>query len=315
MVRRRRIWDVPTARRGRPPRPVAAAAVRATATTLRLGAGAMRGTRARAAAVKARGDASEDDDAVTTDAHSRSRDDDEDEEGEGEGEESSSESFDDDEFVRDEDEVDDEDESRDEHEDDSEEDEEDEALARPVSNAMLGMSRAFQSLIGDDKGEDETTAMLPKSRKQRADELEAKAEEKERRANKRAKIEVKHRGHVKPQPRGRDVASDMLERRLHNTATKGVVRLFKAVGKAQQDAEKAKTMRRKDSLISKAKFLEELRGDKKSKGDDDEKTTSKASFLHDDFMLDAGSKMKDWDREQSAAAKDLEYDEEEDDVF
>ena len=37
----------------------------------------------------------------------------------------------------------------------------------------------------------------------------------------------------------------MLERRLHNTATKGVVRLFKAVCKAQEDAEKAKTMRKR----------------------------------------------------------------------
>jgi len=268
----------------------------------------MRGTRARAAAAKEREDASEDDDDATSESRSRSRDDDEDEE------ESSSESFDDDEFVQDEDETEDEDESRDEDEDDSEE-EEDEALARPVSNAMLGMSRAFQSLVGDDEDEDETTTMLPKSRKQRADELEAKAEEKERRAIKRAKLEVKQRGHVKPQPRGRDVESDMLERRLHNTATKGVVRLFKAVGKAQQDAEKAKTMRRKDALISKAKFLEELRGEKKSKDDADEKTTSKASFLHSDFMLDAGKKMKDWDREQSAAPKDLEYDEDEDDVF
>lgn len=273
-----------------------------------VGALAMRGTRARAAAAKEREDASEDDDDATSESRSRSRDDDEDEE------ESSSESFDDDEFVQDEDETEDEDESRDEDEDDSEE-EEDEALARPVSNAMLGMSRAFQSLVGDDEDEDETTTMLPKSRKQRADELEAKAEEKERRAIKRAKLEVKQRGHVKPQPRGRDVESDMLERRLHNTATKGVVRLFKAVGKAQQDAEKAKTMRRKDALISKAKFLEELRGEKKSKDDADEKTTSKASFLHSDFMLDAGKKMKDWDREQSAAPKDLEYDEDEDDVF
>ena len=128
------------------------------------------------------------------------------------------------------------------------EEEEDEALARPVSNAMLGMSRAFQSLVGDDEDEDETTAMLPKSRKQRADELEAKAEEKERRAIKRAKLEVKQRGHVKPQPRGRDVESDMLERRLHNTATKGVVRLFKAVGKAQQDAEKAKNNAKKGCI-------------------------------------------------------------------
>jgi len=178
-----------------------------------------------------------------------------------------------------------------------------------VSNQMVGMSRAFQSLVGD--GE-EATEMLPKSRKQLVDGLEAKAEEKERRANKRAKLELKHRGHVKPQPRGQNIESDMLERRLHNTATKGVVRLFKAVCKAQEDAEKAKTMRRKDALISKSKFLEELRGSTKSTAA--EETTNKASFLRDDFML-GGNKMKDWEKEQEVAPRDLEYEEGDDDVF
>ena len=132
---------------------------------------------------------------------------------------SSDEGFDDDAFVVDEEES----EEEDDEEEDDEESEEEDALERPVSNQMVGMSRAFQSLVGD--GE-EATEMLPKSRKQLVDGLEAKAEEKERRANKRAKLELKHRGHVKPQPRGQNIESDMLERRLHNTATKGVVRLF-----------------------------------------------------------------------------------------
>ena len=212
--------------------------------------------------------------------------------GEASGSASSSEGFDDDAFVVDE-----------------EESEEEDALERPPSNQMMGMSRAFQSLVGD--GE-EATEMLPKSRKQLVDGLEARVEEKERRANKRAKIELKHRGHVKPQPRGQNIESDMLERRLHNTATKGVVRLFKAVCKAQEDAEKAKTMRRKDALISKSKFLEELRGSTKST--DAEETTNKASFLRDDFML-GGNKMKDWEKEQEVAPRDLEYEEGDDDVF
>lgn len=218
---------------------------------------------------------------------------------------SSDEGFDDDAFVVDEEES----EEEDDEEEDDEESEEEDALERPVSNQMVGMSRAFQSLVGD--GE-EATEMLPKSRKQLVDGLEAKAEEKERRANKRAKLELKHRGHVKPQPRGQNIESDMLERRLHNTATKGVVRLFKAVCKAQEDAEKAKTMRRKDALISKSKFLEELRGSTKSTAA--EETTNKASFLRDNFML-GGNKMKDWEKEQEVAPRDLEYEEGDDDVF
>lgn len=218
---------------------------------------------------------------------------------------SSDEGFDDDAFIVDEEES----EEEDDEEEDDEESEEEDALERPVSNQMVGMSRAFQSLVGD--GE-EATEMLPKSRKQLVDGLEAKAEEKERRANKRAKLELKHRGHVKPQPRGQNIESDMLERRLHNTATKGVVRLFKAVCKAQEDAEKAKTMRRKDALISKSKFLEELRGSTKSTAA--EETTNKASFLRDDFML-GGNKMKDWEKEQEIAPRDLEYEEGDDDVF
>ena len=224
---------------------------------------------------------------------------------------SSSEGFDDDAFVVDEEESEEEEEEEDDskEEEEEEESEEEDALERPASNQMMGMSRAFQSLVGD--GE-EATEMLPKSRKQLVDGLEARVEEKERRANKRAKIELKHRGHVKPQPRGQNIESDMLERRLHNTATKGVVRLFKAVCKAQEDAEKAKTMRRKDALISKSKFLEELRGSTKST--DAEETTNKASFLRDDFML-GGNKMKDWEKEQEVAPRDLEYEEGDDDVF
>ena len=230
--------------------------------------------------------------------------------GEASGSASSSEGFDDDAFVVDEEESEEEDEDEDDSEEEEEEEsEEEDALERPPSNQMMGMSRAFQSLVGD--GE-EATEMLPKSRKQLVDGLEARVEEKERRANKRAKIELKHRGHVKPQPRGQNIESDMLERRLHNTATKGVVRLFKAVCKAQEDAEKAKTMRRKDVLISKSKFLEELRGSTKST--DAEETTNKASFLRDDFML-GGNKMKDWEKEQEVAPRDLEYEEGDDDVF
>ena len=47
---------------------------------------------------------------------------------------------------------------------------------------------------------------------------------------------------------------------------------------------------------------------------DAEETTNKASFLRDDFML-GGNKMKDWEKEQEVAPRDLEYEEGDDDVF
>ena len=256
-------------------------------------------------------------------------DDDGEDEEEEEDSASESEGFDDDEFVVDEDDDgaedaddddddDDDDDSVEDGEDDDEESDE-ETLARPVSSHVMGMSRAFQTLVGNKESSTAAAAeMLPKSKKQRQDEAEAKAEEKERRRIKRAKVELKFRGHVVPQPRGRDLESDTLERRLHHTATKGVVRLFNAVGKAQRDAEKAKTMRRKDALISKTKFLEELRGDK-AKTKKDEKTeadsgATKASFLQDDFMLGRG-KLKDWEKETIAAPQEVEYDDDDEDVF
>jgi len=253
--------------------------------------------------------------------------DDDGEEDEDDGENDEDE-FDDDEFIMDEDDEEEEEEEEDEDEqddsdnsdEDEEDDEEEEPIARPVSTHVMGMSRAFQTLISDKvKVAAPSAEILPKSSKQRQDEAKAKVEEKNRRRAKKAKIEIKFRGHVVPQPRGRDLESDTLERRLHHTATKGVVRLFDAVGKAQNDAAKAKTMRRKDALISKAKFLDELRGDKKKSVKDDNKQTDvvptkKASFLQDDFMLGRG-KLKDWEKETAAATQEVEYDDADEDVF
>jgi len=279
-------------------------------------------------------DDDEDDEDEDDEDQGEDNDEDDDEELDDDGEEdeddgeNDEDEFDDDEFIMDEDDEEEEEEEEDEDEqddsdnsdEDEEDDEEEEPIARPVSTHVMGMSRAFQTLISDKgKGAAPSAEILPKSSKQRQDEAKAKVEEKNRRRAKKAKIEIKFRGHVVPQPRGRDLESDTLERRLHHTATKGVVRLFDAVGKAQNDAAKAKTMRRKDALISKAKFLDELRGDKKKSVKDDNKQTDvvptkKASFLQDDFMLGRG-KLKDWEKETAAATQEVEYDDADEDVF
>jgi hypothetical protein len=52
-------------------------------------------------------------------------------------------------------------------------------------------------------------------------------------------MELRERGHVVPARGVLDVAVDQGEKRLLSTATKGVVRLFNAVSKAQRDASDA----------------------------------------------------------------------------
>ena len=54
------------------------------------------------------------------------------------------------------------------------------------------------------------------------------------RAAKRLRQEMKQRGHVVPSRRGEDPEADAREKALQRVATRGVVRLFNAVTKAQR---------------------------------------------------------------------------------
>jgi len=92
-------------------------------------------------------------------------------------------------------------------------------------------------VVGDakkDEGE-----VLPKTKKQRRVEMEQKREKKARAQDKRRRMELRERGHVVPARGVLDVTVDQGEKRLLSTATKGVVRLFNAVSKAQRDASDA----------------------------------------------------------------------------
>jgi len=95
---------------------------------------------------------------------------------------------------------------------------------------------------------------------------------------------------------------------------RGVVRLFNAVSKAQQQQRDAQVLGKHKIQQSKADFFQELRGDASGASNMNDKvgklmakaTGAKAeaeapgwSVLRDDFDLQGGgTKMKDWDREQ-----------------
>lgn len=158
------------------------------------------------------------------------------------------------------------------------------------------------------------------------DEAEAKAD----REAKKLRIEMKQRGHAVPKRRGEDPAADAQEKILQKTATRGVVRLFNAVAKAQRrlrDEEGATGSRAKAAKLGKASFLAELRNSRATTGAteavvpsarapsaaaeaqaqahaggsaSDEEGGAGWAVLQEGFTgLQGGSKMKDWDRQMS----------------
>eukprot|EP00887_Chlorella_sp_A99_P005315 scaffold1.g5315.t1 len=97
--------------------------------------------------------------------------------------------------------------------------------------------------------------------------VRARAEEeagaKADRAAKRLRLEMRQRGHAVPTRRGVDPAADAHEKALQRLATKGVVRLFNAVAKAQKqlrEAEEASGSKARAARLGKASFLAELKG-------------------------------------------------------
>lgn len=77
--------------------------------------------------------------------------------------------------------------------------------------------------------------------------------------NRKKKIEIREKGHVKSVKFGANPDQDEVEKRMVKTATKGVVRLFNAIYQAQRQLEKAG---RNKEVANKAKtsLLQELEG-------------------------------------------------------
>ena len=287
--------------------------------------------------------AGSDDDSMSEDAS-----DDDDEEAS-----SSLDELDDDEFgdVLDDDEIDDhesdgagDDESDDEYLDDDDEDETDDEDTEPSRKrdrdaaassaaaraegggaAAFGFARAFANLVGD-KSRKDGSEILPKTKKQKKVEVERKLEKKARSLEKRNKLELREWGHVVPKNGAVDPVADQLERKMLQTATRGVVRLFNAVSKAQKTVADAAGKRKglvgkTVKELTKGSFLQELKktsGDRvkdtSAKDSENEKTeTENAGWdvLADGYLM-GRNKLKDWDKGTKKAEEDVEY---EDDDF
>ena len=191
---------------------------------------------------------------------------------------------------------------------------------------MFGFAKAFSSLVGDGAGGDGAAAgdVLPKTKKQRRQEAELRREKKARAADKKRKLELRERGHVVPVKGVADPASDQLERKLLQTATRGVVRLFNAVSQAQRAAAEKKTdgnAKKKD--MTKAEFLAQLRNSALGRPSpmhrlslepvekkEEEPKAGKWDVLTDGYLM-GRNKLKDWDKgTREDGTQEVEYEDE-----
>lgn len=171
-------------------------------------------------------------------------------------------------------------------------------------------ARAFAKAMNPGKGEQTILRGNKAVIKKRAEDKEETTKDKEA---KRARLELRTRGHVLPKPKGDDPEADIRERGFQKTATRGVVKLFNAVAKAQKQLRETQELtgnRLKAAKVSKASFLSEIRAGQKTRTKENKIIHSVAEepgweVLQDGFAgLQGGSKMKDWDRKQDEEVDD-----------
>ncbi|XP_017564617.2 RRP15-like protein [Pygocentrus nattereri] len=174
-------------------------------------------------------------------------------------------------------------------------------------NPNAGWAEAMAKILRKKTPDDKPCILLKNKQRDKISEKERKEKlEKKKQADKKRAWEMMCR--VKP-----DVVQDKeKERNLQRTATRGVVQLFNAVRKHQQNLdEKMKEVGESErkkakvlSSVSKKDFIDILRGTagaatptiKKEKHMPEEPKDEKPawSVLRDDFMM--GASMKDWDK-------------------
>ncbi|XP_018508124.1 RRP15-like protein isoform X2 [Brassica rapa] len=160
---------------------------------------------------------------------------------------------------------------------------------------------AFKSIMKKTKGEDELGPVLSAHKNLIAQKLaEEEAEKKAKGQARKAKHLVAEKGHVKPANH-----LESHEKILIGVATKGVVKLFNAVNKAQHAQKGLNASREKDSKVLKKRrkeaFFSELgktsrtdsKAQKASNSNEDEAPAW--APLRDNYML-ANPKLKDWDK-------------------
>jgi hypothetical protein len=164
--------------------------------------------------------------------------------------------------------------SSEDEEEDAEEDDEEAAAAMREEQEHVGFleggksetfARAFARIIDSSAPQTEQVLAAPilaGSKSLAARKAEDEEEAKVRRAAKKLRLEMRQRGHVVPKRRGADPVADVREKSFQKTATRGVVRLFNAVAKAQRrlrEEQGVSGSRAKAAKLGKASFLAELR--------------------------------------------------------
>ncbi|KAK9806858.1 hypothetical protein WJX72_005147 [[Myrmecia] bisecta] len=205
----------------------------------------------------------------------------------------------------------------------AEADREDEAEAGPSGT---GFTRAFAKIMEREALTDSKVAPILAGSKSLA-KRKAEEEDAERvdREAKRLRIEMKRRGHVAVPKKGENPQHDVREKGLVKLATRGVVRLFNAVAKAQKQQREAEAGGSKSKVpkLSKASFLAELKGGAPSQqmpiggpaaaAGKSKKAAEQTAPHHTDEQpagwdvlregftgLQGGQKMKDWDKQESS---------------
>lgn len=189
------------------------------------------------------------------------------------------------------------------------------------SNAFrAAFSRIMEKKVADDA----LGPVLSAHKKLIAKKLDEEAEFKVKSEAKKEKRLLREKGHVKPES-----FFDAKDKSLIRLATKGVVKLFNAVSKAQSVQAGFNVSKAKDAKAarkeSKAAFLSELRRENQpnsfkpgqfssikshsssimeaKNGQQESANETGWAALRDDFML-TSSKLKDWDKIQDTAAVD-----------
>ncbi|XP_010547191.1 PREDICTED: RRP15-like protein [Tarenaya hassleriana] len=209
---------------------------------------------------------------------------------------------------------DDEDEDEDEGlgEGDSEEEAKENEKIQPgitrLAEGSKGFRLAFRAIMKKSKEDDTLGPILAAKKHLVAKKLaEEEAERKVKGQAKREKHLVAEKGHVKPAN-----YLDSHEKFLIGVATKGVVKLFNAVNKAQHAQKGLNPSRSKDAKALKKRrkeaFFSELgkttTAEAKANSSNSNGNEAPAwAPLRDNFML-ANPKLKDWDKKQDATRAD-----------
>ena len=195
-----------------------------------------------------------------------------------------------------------------------------------------GFGRAFRRLVKAEGGagrEQEAAVMLGTSAGLKRRREREQAEGRRQAERRRAKRERAERGHLPDVRKGLDPDSDRREKHLARVATRGVVRLFNAVYKAQKLSAQEGADRPKAVALTKAALMTGLQQGSRGRraaaaaaaaaadggeGEGEDAAAPGWEVLQEDFTgLASGKRLKDWDKAAPESALGGEADGEEDD--